>query len=45
LYVKHQGNVDLLIVALYVDDLILTGSNVKMIEDFKKDMGAATLSF
>jgi hypothetical protein len=28
----------LLIIALYVDDLILTGSNVKMIEEFKKDM-------
>jgi hypothetical protein len=38
LYVKHQGNVDLLIVVLYVDDLILTGSNAEMIEEFKKDM-------
>jgi hypothetical protein len=38
LYVKHQGNVDLLIVALYIDDLILTGSNAEMIEEFKKDM-------
>jgi hypothetical protein len=38
LYVKHQGNVNLLIVALYVDDLILTGSSTKMIEEFKKDM-------
>jgi hypothetical protein len=38
LYLKHQGNVDLLIVALYIDNLILTRSNVKMIEDFKKDM-------
>jgi hypothetical protein len=38
LYVKHQDNVDLLIVALYVDVLILTGSNVKMIEKFKKYM-------
>jgi hypothetical protein len=38
LYVKHQGNVDLLIVALYDDDLILTGSNAEMIEEFKKDM-------
>jgi hypothetical protein len=36
LYVKHQGNVDLLIVALYIDDLILIGSNAKMIEEFKK---------
>jgi hypothetical protein len=38
LYVKHQGNVDLLIIALYVDDLILTGNNANMIEEFKKDM-------
>jgi hypothetical protein len=38
LYVKHQGNVDLLIVALYVNDLILTRSNAEMIEEFKKDM-------
>jgi hypothetical protein len=38
LYVKYQGNVDLLIVALYVDDLILIGSNAEMIEEFKKDM-------
>jgi hypothetical protein len=38
LYVKHQGNVNLLIVALYVDDLILTGSSTEMIEEFKKDM-------
>jgi hypothetical protein len=38
LCVKHQGNVDLLIVVLYVDDLILTGSNAEMIEEFKKDM-------
>ena len=38
LYVKHQGNADLLIVALYVDHLILTGSNVEMIEEFKKDI-------
>ena len=38
LYVKHHDNVDLLIVALYIDDLILTGSNAKMIKEFKKDM-------
>jgi hypothetical protein len=45
LYVKHQGNIDLLIVALYVDDLILTGSNVKMIEKFKKEEAATLLSW
>jgi hypothetical protein len=38
LYVNHQGNVNLLIVALYVDDLILTGSSTEMIEEFKKEM-------
>jgi hypothetical protein len=38
LYVKHQGNVDLLIVALSIDGLIVTGSSSKMIEEFKKDM-------
>jgi hypothetical protein len=38
LYVKHQGKVDMLIVVLYVDDLILTKSNTKMIEEFKKYM-------
>ena len=37
LYVKQQGN-DVLIVTLYVDDLIFTGSNEKMIEEFKDDM-------
>jgi hypothetical protein len=38
LYVKRQGMVDILIVALYVDDLIFTGNNLKMIEDFRKEM-------
>ncbi|KAL0319934.1 UNVERIFIED_CONTAM: Retrovirus-related Pol polyprotein from transposon TNT 1-94 [Sesamum radiatum] len=37
LYVKRQGN-DTLIVSLYVDDLIYTGNNEKMIHDFKEDM-------
>jgi len=37
LYVKTQGT-DILIVALYVDDIVLTGNNEKMIEEFKKDM-------
>ncbi|KAG6489510.1 hypothetical protein ZIOFF_050781 [Zingiber officinale] len=37
LYVKRQG-IDVLIVTLYVDDLIFTGSNKKMIEEFKDDM-------
>lgn len=38
LYVKHAGNSDILIVALYVDDLVFTGNNEKMITDFKRDM-------
>ncbi|KAL0370487.1 UNVERIFIED_CONTAM: Retrovirus-related Pol polyprotein from transposon RE2 [Sesamum angustifolium] len=38
LYIKSQGN-DTLIVSLYVDDLIYTGNNEKMIQDFKEDMG------
>ena len=37
LYVKHQGK-DILIVTLFVDDLIFTGSNKQMIEEFKEDM-------
>ncbi|KAL0379240.1 UNVERIFIED_CONTAM: Retrovirus-related Pol polyprotein from transposon RE1 [Sesamum radiatum] len=37
LYVKRQGN-DTLIVSLYVDGLIYTGNNEKMIHDFKEDM-------
>ncbi|KAL0322226.1 UNVERIFIED_CONTAM: Retrovirus-related Pol polyprotein from transposon RE1 [Sesamum calycinum] len=37
LYIKSQGN-DTLIVSLYVDDLIYTGNNEKMIQDFKEDM-------
>ncbi|XP_058211421.1 uncharacterized mitochondrial protein AtMg00810-like [Rhododendron vialii] len=38
LYIKRQGNTGILIVSIYVDDLVFTGSNVKMIEDFKRDM-------
>lgn len=38
LYTKNQGNSDTLIVSLYVDDLIYTGNNKKMIRDFKEDM-------
>ncbi|KAK4387768.1 Retrovirus-related Pol polyprotein from transposon RE2 [Sesamum angolense] len=37
LYIKSQGN-DTLIVSLYVDDLIYTGNNEKMIQYFKEDM-------
>lgn len=38
LYIKRQGMADILIVALYVDDLIFTGNNLKLIEDFRKEM-------
>ncbi|GKA91411.1 retrovirus-related pol polyprotein from transposon RE1 [Tanacetum coccineum] len=38
LYVKNQGTSDILIVALYVDDLVFTGNTKKMIEDFKNEM-------
>lgn len=37
LYVKTEGT-DFLLVCLYVDDLIYFGSNMKMLEDFKKNM-------
>ncbi|RZB65513.1 Retrovirus-related Pol polyprotein from transposon TNT 1-94 [Glycine soja] len=37
LYIKAQSG-DMLIVCLYVDDLIFTGNNPSMFEEFKKDM-------
>ncbi|KAL0435046.1 UNVERIFIED_CONTAM: Retrovirus-related Pol polyprotein from transposon RE1 [Sesamum radiatum] len=37
LYIKSQDN-DTLIVFLYINDLIYTGNNEKMIHDFKEDM-------
>ncbi|KAF3626284.1 putative hexokinase-3 [Capsicum annuum] len=37
LYVKHKGT-DLLIVSLYVDDLLATGNNVWLVEEFKKEI-------
>jgi hypothetical protein len=37
LYIKAQSG-DILIVCLYVDDLIFTGNNLSMFEEFKKDM-------
>eukprot|EP01018_Ginkgo_biloba_P020382 Gb_28245 [translate_table: standard] len=37
LYIKVIGS-DILIVSLYVDDLIYTGNNHKMLHDFKVDM-------
>ena len=37
LYVKINGT-EVLIVSLYVDDLVITGSNDQLIQDFKDDM-------
>ncbi|KAF3667798.1 putative ribonuclease H protein-like, partial [Capsicum annuum] len=37
LYVKHNG-IDILVVSIYVDDVLVTGSNTKNIEDFKQEM-------
>jgi Reverse transcriptase (RNA-dependent DNA polymerase) len=37
LYVKDE-NGDMLVVALYVDDLIFTGSNYEMVDEFKRVM-------
>ncbi|GAU30667.1 hypothetical protein TSUD_31390 [Trifolium subterraneum] len=38
LFVKFGPKDEILIVSLYVDDLILTGNNLDMIEDFKRSM-------
>jgi hypothetical protein len=38
LYVKRQGKNDILLVALYVDDLVYTSNNEKLIENFKIEM-------
>ena len=38
LYVKTRGTSDFIIVCLYVDDLIYTGTNPMMMEEFKKAM-------
>lgn len=37
LYVKHKVT-DLLIVSLYVDDLLVTGNNACLVEEFKEEM-------
>lgn len=37
-YVKVDKSGDLLVLCLYVDDLIFTGNDVKMIEDFKASL-------
>ncbi|RVW58020.1 Retrovirus-related Pol polyprotein from transposon RE1 [Vitis vinifera] len=38
LYVKSKDNSQILIVALYVDDLIFTGNDEKMVEKFRNEM-------
>ena len=38
LYTKTQGKSDILIFSIYVDDLIYTGNNEEIIQEFKKDM-------
>ncbi|CAL5443052.1 unnamed protein product [Camellia sinensis] len=38
LYVKGDGMSNILIVALYVDDLIFVGNNEKMLQQLKRDM-------
>ncbi|KAM0981906.1 hypothetical protein EV1_014829 [Malus domestica] len=38
LYVKHVDGQETLIVSIYVDDIVYTGSCLEMIEDFKCDM-------
>jgi len=37
LYVEHNGN-NLLIVSLYVDDLLVTGDESGLVEEFKQEM-------
>ncbi|CAJ2634633.1 unnamed protein product [Trifolium pratense] len=37
-YVKHSDNKHILIICLYVDDLLVTGSSLAEIEDFKSQM-------
>ncbi|CAL9009295.1 unnamed protein product, partial [Prunus brigantina] len=38
LYTKTQGNSDIFIVSLYVDDLMYTENNEEIIQEFQKDM-------
>nr|GEY95211.1 retrovirus-related Pol polyprotein from transposon TNT 1-94 [Tanacetum cinerariifolium] len=38
LYVKKEGSFDLIIVSLYVDDMIYTGSSMRLISEFKNSM-------
>ena len=38
LYTKTRGDKDILIVSIYVDDIVYTGSNEEMLNEFKEDM-------
>ncbi|CAL2248615.1 unnamed protein product [Prunus armeniaca] len=38
LYVKTRGEASILILSIYVDDIVYTGNDQEMLEDFKKDM-------
>ncbi|CAL8989009.1 unnamed protein product, partial [Prunus brigantina] len=38
LYVKTRGEASILIVSIYVDDIVYTGNNHEMLEEFKQDM-------
>ena len=38
LYVKQEGAGDITIICLYVDDLLITGSDVKLIDRVKKQL-------
>ncbi|KAI5334234.1 hypothetical protein L3X38_024367 [Prunus dulcis] len=38
IYTKTRGENDILIVSIYVDDIVYTGSNQGMLNEFKKDM-------
>ncbi|BBH04777.1 BURP domain-containing protein, partial [Prunus dulcis] len=38
LYVKTRGDASILIVSIYVDDIVYTGNNQAMLEEFKQDM-------
>ena len=38
LYIKTEGKSDILIVSLYVDDLVFTGSSESLIKTFKEEM-------
>jgi hypothetical protein len=38
LYEKYQGKDDILLVALYDDDLVYTGNNKKIVENFEIEM-------